>query len=148
MPKKGYKQTIEHIEKRKEHLIGQKNPNWKGGVQSLDKTQYHTDWMRRWRKNNPEKSRFLSMQSKLKRKTNIVGSYTYKEWRELKERWHNMCPACLRSEPEVKLSVDHIVPISKGGTNFIWNIQPLCISCNSRKYTKDIEYKKDITPIL
>jgi hypothetical protein len=31
------------------------------------------------------------------------------------------------------LTVDHITPVSLGGTNDLWNLQTLCRRCNSRK---------------
>lgn len=41
-----------------------------------------------------------------------------------------LCAICKTTE---KLTVDHIIPLSKGGSNDLNNLQILCKSCNSKK---------------
>jgi 5-methylcytosine-specific restriction endonuclease McrA len=81
---------------------------------------------------------------------NSEGTFTEQDWLQLKEIYNHTCPRCFRQEPEIKLTVDHKVPLTKGGTNYIDNIQPLCFSCNSSKSTNiwfasyPINYMKDV----
>ncbi len=53
-----------------------------------------------------------------------------KNWRDLKKKFSDSCANCGRKEPEIKLTPDHRVPRSKGGTQDIENWQPLCEPCN------------------
>jgi 5-methylcytosine-specific restriction endonuclease McrA len=93
-----------------------------------------------WRKENPE--RWAAIQSARRtRKTKAGGSYTVQEWEALKARYNHACLSCGRKEPEIKLTADHIIPVFKGGSSYIDNIQPLCKSCNSSKGTKVIDFR-------
>ncbi len=40
---------------------------------------------------------------------------------------------CAHCKSPDSLTCDHIVPLSKGGVNAEWNLQPLCHMCNSLK---------------
>ena len=64
---------------------------------------------------------------------NSIGKFTAQEWRDLKRKYKNICAICKKRR---KLTVDHIIPLSKGGVNWIQNIQPLCQPCNSSKGAK------------
>lgn len=64
------------------------------------------------------------------------GSHTFDEWVELKKRSKMSCVYCLKTEPKIKLVKDHILPVSRGGSDDIENIQPLCRGCNAKKYNK------------
>lgn len=66
------------------------------------------------------------------------GSFTAEEWKALCFQYGYKCLKCGQS---VELTVDHVVPVSKGGTNDISNIQPLCLSCNSSKGAKTVDYR-------
>ena len=49
---------------------------------------------------------------------------------------------CLRCGSRSNLTVDHIVPKSKGGSSNDRNMQCLCYDCNHDKANTTINYKK------
>ena len=134
----GMKFSDEHKKNISEALIGHYSPkgtnhyNWKGGTRLEGQK-------RKWSKLSYENKLWHNNQRRIKKLGN-GGSHTLIEWESLKQKYDGMCLCCKRSEPEITLSVDHIVPLSKGGNDNIENIQPLCRSCNSRKRDKEIDF--------
>lgn len=80
----------------------------------------------------PEKIRVWNM-NYIARKKNAEGTFTTQEWEDILKRNNYKCLMCGTKD---RISIDHIIPLSKGGTNYIENIQPLCLSCNCRKSNK------------
>jgi len=60
------------------------------------------------------------------------GVYQVSE-KELIKLYSSPCIACGTTE---RVTVDHIIPIVRGGRHSIGNLQPLCLSCNSSKNAK------------
>ena len=70
--------------------------------------------------------------------------------RELRESqwWKNLrgrgeCYYCRRRFPPKELTMDHIVPLIRGGTSSKSNIVPCCKDCNSKKkYLLPVEWQE------
>ena len=85
-------------------------------------------------------NRNVFAQRRRARLADAEGSFSTEEWEALLAQYE-CCPMCKRIWSEIPppngrssvVTRDHIVPISKKGSNSIQNIQPLCYSCNSRK---------------
>lgn len=67
------------------------------------------------------------------------GHFTPVQFRELCGYYGYVCLCCGASG---KLTADHVVPLSRGGTNTIDNIQPLCLKCNIKKGMSIFDYRK------
>lgn len=111
-------------------LKGKESIRWKGGTKASAKRKYE--------KNKGKYRMYVIKRRALKR--NAEGTLTNGEWETLKVQYGFICPCCKEKEPKIKLEIDHIIPLSKGGSNFVENIQPLCRVCNAKKHTKIIKY--------
>lgn len=131
----------------------------------------HPEWQKQWNAAHPEKVRNWSKLSAIKwnaehpeecrkaarqqrrnrraRERNAEGKFTDQEFNLLKAFYANTCLCCLRHENELlvlglQLVPDHVLPLAKGGSNDISNIQPLCNGkggCNNRKGVKYEDYR-------
>ena len=98
-----------------------------------------------WQKRNPEKKKLYDSKYKKNNKVKVnetnakrrairKNAKTYfiskKDIRKLK---YSSCFFCGAKK---ELSLDHIIPLNRGGTHGIGNIHILCISCNASKQDK------------
>ncbi len=49
------------------------------------------------------------------------------------ERCRYHCQSCGKTTTETELTIDHIIPLAKGGSNDMSNLQALCRHCNQKK---------------
>ncbi len=98
---------------------------------------------KKYRKSNPIKRRAAEAVRRT-RKNNSVGRYTEKDVLKMLEQQDNKCRYCGDSIVN-KYEVDHIVPLSRGGSNDLSNLVIACQPCNGSKHNKLIsEWRPDL----
>lgn len=127
-----------------------------------DNTKALCDYQRRYRNENAEKlqiqrkTRYIANPDIFKARANIrrirmerlSEHFSAIQWKDLCTFYNYTCLRCGRREPDIVLSPDHVIPIARGGSNSIRNIQPLCLACNKKKYAKTIDYRQDFDMFL
>jgi 5-methylcytosine-specific restriction endonuclease McrA len=77
----------------------------------------------------------------LLRRSRLQGNQNFQVTR--KDLQKMMAQSCFYCQVNQANSVDHVIPVSRGGSHGIGNLVPCCRSCNSSKGTKFItEWKK------
>lgn len=96
---------------------------------------------REWYAANPDKRR-VKEQARRARARKAEGKFTVADIERITKAQNGLCACCRKDR---KLTIDHIVPLSKGGSNWPSNIQMLCSPCNTRKNDKDpVEFMRSM----
>jgi 5-methylcytosine-specific restriction endonuclease McrA len=96
----------------------------------------HAEAVKKWASTNKEVVAAYQKTSALKRRAqrrqNGIFKVSHKEIAKLQDQPCFYCGS-LKSK-----TIDHVIPINKGGTHSIGNLVPCCKSCNSSKHDKFI----------
>ena len=104
------------------------------------------NWYHRHSSQNPERFRKYVIDRRA-RLAAAEGTYTKQEWLDRLVAYRYKCFYCLVELTTKSATKDHLVALSKGGSNWISNIVPACHSCNSGKCDRDFrEYLRYKNP--
>ena len=98
---------------------------------------------KKWTDDNTEKVKAAKANNRRKRraaKNASGGHFTVEEFDALCSIYGYACLGC--GATDRVLEADHVVPLTKGGSDEISNIQPLCGECNRRKFTAVIDFRR------
>ena len=99
--------------------------------------EHNKDKIKEYRENNKDKIKGYTHKRRALKLGN-GGSYTKAQWLDTLEYFDYKCAytgECIKHN----CHVEHIVPISKGGTSYIWNLVPSTASANLSKQNRDME---------
>ncbi len=138
----------ERRRKEKPQIIKEENRNWAARnadrINARQRKKYEETYRekkleqnREWVRKNPEWSKVKYHRRRL-RLLEAGPSFSTEQWNALLQYYDQRCLAC---GLEGESTVDHVVPVFKGGSGSISNIQPLCGPCNSKKHTNENDYR-------
>ena len=106
---------------------------------------YRLEIEKRSRDKNREKNRLKRNTTRRVRDRVEDGKFFFISKKELAKIYDSSCTHCGSTENQ---SMDHIIPLSRGGKHSIGNITTLCMNCNKSKNTRTmtewIKYKRKL----
>ena len=140
---KAYRSTPERqLTEQKREIKRARNPKRIAYLHASAHVSKVRQCARNWSRS--ERGRSIKREIKHRRRCRITdsgGSWTTTQFTALCRQYNWLCLACGQRR---KLTIDHVIPVCKGGCNDTSNIQPLCGLCNSKKGTRTIDYRPHI----
>jgi 5-methylcytosine-specific restriction endonuclease McrA len=84
-----------------------------------------------YRKTHPEVMKACADRRRARKANAPINDFTATDWQEMKAHYGYRCVYC--GKKFQRLTQDHIIPLSAGGSHTKSNIVPACRSCNSKK---------------
>jgi 5-methylcytosine-specific restriction endonuclease McrA len=107
------------------------------------------EYGRAWRAAHPEVMKVSRKLSLDRRRYQVNGSYTAAEWRSKCEYWGWACYLCRKPLTTKTMHIEHRIPLSRGGADWLANVAPACAPCNLAKRTKtEAEFRAWRSPLL
>jgi 5-methylcytosine-specific restriction endonuclease McrA len=95
--------------------------------------------LKSWRAKNKDKVKESNRKSNAIRRSLLVNHGEKFSINEIKDRFEMFGNKCAYCGAEGKMTVDHVIALSKGGADAIQNIVPCCKKCNSSKRDREVE---------
>ena len=84
---------------------------------------------------------YVTARTDIPKRTDIEKPIPYrKQKHDLFGKQEGKCAGCKILFPFPNLTIDHVVPRARGGTDHLENLQLLCAACNSIKGDRDMAY--------
>jgi 5-methylcytosine-specific restriction endonuclease McrA len=123
-PEKINTYRLAHLEEDRERSIAYR-------LKNLNKIR---EYVASWKKANPHLVRSYSKNRRAYKANAPINDLTSAQWLEIQASQDHRCYYCGKRR-KGKLTQDHIIPLSKGGSHTLSNVIATCRSCNSSKHT-------------
>lgn len=137
----------EYAERNREKIIAKRKAHYQAHKEKFKEyhernferiSKRHREYMKTYYAENADAFQEYR-RNRLARERGAAGSHTKKEVADLLIRQGRKCATCktpISKNGKTAYHLDHVLPISKDGSNDIGNLQLLCVKCNLRKAAK------------
>ena len=110
-------------------------------IREYRRTEHAKNIAKEWSKNNPDKIRNYNRTQRARRKfaLSYAESATTQEVKAWIDAQSPVCSYCAIELSSDQIQLDHVIPLSKGGSHTIDNFAISCKSCNCSKGNKTLE---------